>query len=180
MTAKDRSSEGLKIAFEHKGNAFYEFEQLDNAPAVRIESFLSRSHEINDLGMKRSDLKAFCKTIKEYGNEGRFMDVQQLNGYFEYLLDQPHNAMPTVYVVSSLLLINDEPVDKMQAEFDYQKQELAKSDEELLTFFFRILDKYDKASQTSSDSGLLLDFMKELPTRHQRQVEQIFLKSITQ
>ena len=178
-TAKDRSADGLRLAFEHNGNAFYEFAQFDAAPTVRVEAFLSRSHEVNELGMKRSDLKGFCKTIKDYGNQGLFMDVQQLNGYFEFLLDQPYNAAPILYVTSTVLLMNDEPVKQMQGEYDQKKQELARNDEQLMTFFFETLDKYDKLSQTSSDFGLLQGFMKQIPTKMQRQVEEVFLNSIT-
>jgi len=177
--SKDRSEEGLSIAFEHNGNTFYEYAQIDSMPTVRVEAFLSRSHEVEELGLRRSDLQGFCKTVTEAGNEGRHMDVQTLNGYLSYLLTLPCNAIPVIYCVASTLVLNDEPADVMRADDDYKKQKLAQEDDKIGTFFFEIYDKLVKESASSLDSGLLQDFMKEMPTKKQREVEQIFLNSIT-
>ena len=177
--AKDRSAEGLTIAFEHNGNVFYEYAQIDSMPTVRIEAFLSRSHEVEELGLRRSDLQGFCKTVTEAGNEGRHMDVQQLNGYMSYLLTLPCNAIPVSYCVASTLVLNDEVADEMRAEDDYKKQRIADEDEKVATFFFKIYVKLVKESQNSSDSGQLQDFMQSLPTMKQREVERMFLKKIT-
>jgi len=94
---------------------------MDMIPDLRLEAYLARNHEFEDLRVRHTDLLAFCQTVVDLGNEGRHMEVQQLNGYLMSLVQKPVTMYPTCYLASPLVLLDDENPEEIDAELDNKK-----------------------------------------------------------
>jgi hypothetical protein len=127
----------LNKELEIDGNTFYSFKSLDMLPKLRKEAIIARHFEYTEMRIQHSRLLAFCETVEEFGNQGRFMDVQQLNGYFKNLLQKPITLYTMIYMASPMVVLNDEPIEKLSPEFEAKKTELALSIPDVESFFLK-------------------------------------------
>lgn len=135
------------------GMAYYKFKDLEQTPQIRLEAYLSRNHEFEELGIRKTDLRAFTETVAQLGNEGRFMEVQQLTGYLQALLDKPVTLYPTIYLASPMVIVGDEPLDEISLEFDQVKMKAALNDQNLESFFLSQIMSLKPSLEISSSSG---------------------------
>ncbi len=172
---RDKNNDILIESVVKGENTFYSFKQLDSIPEIRLEAYLARHHEFKELGMVKADLRAFCLTVEEYGNQGRHMEVQQLNGYFKSLLDRPVTLYPTIYLASPLVILNDEPIKKILPEYESKKTELALKNSEVESFFLGIILSLEPNLTT------LLPFggQQVYSSKRERIVEEMFHQAIS-
>jgi len=163
--------EGIKIGED----TIYTFKNLDIVPLLRVEAYAARHYEINNLAVIRTDLKAFCQTIEEYGNQGEHMKVQQLNGYFMTLLDKPMTLYPMIYLASPFIVLNDEPIDQLLPEYEAKKTDLALKNSEVESFFLGLILDLDPSWKDSLPYGA----QQVYSNRKQRLIEEIFQKEIS-
>ena len=164
----------LNKAFEIKGHTFYTFKQPDLIPMIRLETFLARNFEFEELGIRKSDLIAFCLTIENYGNEGRYSEVQQLNGYFKSLLQMPVTLYPTIYLASSIIVLDNEKLNEVDPDFDAKKIQLALDNREVESFFLLTLMNSNPSLQVSSEPGKRLVYSNP----KKRILEELFHQAI--
>jgi hypothetical protein len=163
--------EGLKIGED----TIYTFKNLDIVPLLRVEAYAARHYEINKLGIIRTDLKAFCQTVEEYGKQGEHMKVQQLNGYFMTLLDMPMTLHPMIYLASPFIVLNDEDVNELNPEYEAKKTDLALKNSEVESFFLGLILDLEPSWKDLLPSGQRQVYLN----RKQRLIEEIFQKEIS-
>ncbi len=170
-----KRNELLQKGLEIDGNIFYTFKHLDNLPAIRAEAYLSRHFEFEEIGMRKADLIAFCETVEEFGNQGRFMEVQQLNGYFKSLLQRPITLYPTIYLASPLIMLNDEKENELSSEFEAKKTELARSTPAVESFFLKTIIGLEPSLTDLLQPGQT----RVYSTARERIVEDLFQEAIS-
>lgn len=171
--AKDLKLLGKKVQLA--GHTFYAFQTLDMIPQLRLETYLARNFEYDNLRVTLPRLLAFTETVAELGNQARFMDVQQLNGYLNNLLQKPITQNTMLYMASPLVIIDDEPIDQVDNEYDKLKYSLGAKDDKIRSFFLAVLLALNKNLQDLSKHGKPLDFSNP----KQMIVEQLFNQMIT-
>ena len=167
----DKLTEGVTV----EGKTFYTFKNQEEIPQVRLEAYLSRNHEFDERGIKNQDLLLFCDLVEKYGNEGQFMAVQQLNGYLKTLLQKPVTLFPAIYLASPLIILGDEPLDEVTAEYDQEKLKLATFYPEVESFFLTLLVDLKPSLEISSSSGGLAVYTSQ----REKMIELIFQEEIT-
>jgi len=175
MQRKKPKNKILSESVEIKGQKFTLFKSEDLIPRSRIEAYLSRHHEYENLGIRKDHLEAFCQTLLEYGNNGQYMQMVQLTGYFEALLKKPVTIAPITYLVSPLVLLNDENPEEMEGDYEDEKLRLALKHPEIESFFLTTLQNFGTITPDLLSSGQEQVYMNN----QEKIIEQLFLQEIT-
>ena len=175
MKAENENKEGkLAKGITESGFSFYSYKDEAEIPQLRLEAYLHRTWEVQELGMRKADLLAFTDTEEQLGNQAEFMKVQQLNGYMKMLANLPCNLIPSIYVISPLIVLGDEPLERVDPIYDAKKLELAKENPKIESFFLSRLLILQPGIEISSNSGELAVYTSP----KQRVMELIFQKEI--
>jgi hypothetical protein len=173
FTKKER--EGLVLSLEKGGNRYYTFADPVAMPNIRHEQVFARIHQV-ELGITKPHLLAFVKTLEDAGSKGELGNVMMLNNYFKSLIEQPINVTPMLYLSLPLIILNDEPVDKVLDSYEAKKLELQKGDDEVRGFFLGIsiitLKSWDQKIEST-------EVWKEIMNPLARKIEDQFLNLVT-
>lgn len=170
-----RTEKILEVGLKVGDNTFYKFKSLDLLPGIRLETYLARHHEFEELGIRKEHLIAFCQVAAEFGNNGQHMEVQRLIGYMDSLLQKPVTLHPTIYLASPLIILNDEPIKEIDNEFEIQKRNLALSNPEIESFFLNQILVLKPSLRDSLEPGQQLVYSSP----RQRIVEELFQQAIS-
>jgi hypothetical protein len=170
-----REREGLVLSLEKDGNRYYTFADPVAMPNIRHEQVFARIHQV-ELGITKPHLLAFVKTLEDAGNKGDIGSMMMLNNYFKELINQPINVTPMLYLSMPLIILNDEPVDKVLESYEAKKLELQKGDDEVSGFFLalsiNLLQQYQKGLESTA-------VWKEIMNPLSRKIEDQFLNLVT-
>jgi hypothetical protein len=172
-TPKER--EGLVLSLEKDGNRYYTFPDPVAMPNIRHEQVFARINQV-ELGITKENLIGFVKTLEEAGSKGELGSVMMLVHYFKNLIEQPINVTPMLYLSMPLIILNDEPVDKVLGSYEDKKLELQKGDEEVRIFFLQCSISMLQQLQTGVIST---EVWKEIMNPVRRRIEDQFLNLVT-
>lgn len=172
---KNSENKKLKVGLEIKGHTYYKFKSMDMIPDLRLEAYLARNHEFEDLRVRHTDLLAFCQTVVDLGEEGRHMEVQQLNGYLMSLVQKPVTLHPTCYLASPLIILGEEDPEEMDAEIDRQKILMGVEVAKVESFFLRTIMNLNPGLEDSLEPGQTSVYLS--PQR--KMIEILFHQGIT-
>jgi hypothetical protein len=156
---KKDTRDGLDFVFEHAGHTFYTFPRIEVAAAQRYLAYirLVREHE---LGVSRSDLRAFIEMMKQAANKGDIARqgalLHSLEAYTELYTDNKR----VFEVANCFLLVDDEPVDKFSDKHSLLKKQLFDTSEAVRFFFIKTAVSYIEKVVDSPQDFNAEDYLK--------------------
>lgn len=165
----------LEVGLEIKGHTYYKFKSMDMIPDLRLEAYLARNHEFEDLRVRHTDLLAFCQTVVDLGNEARHMEVQQLNGYLMSLVQKEVTLHPTCYLASPLVILDDEDPEEIDADIDKQKITMGVEMQKVESFFLRTILNLSPGLEDSLPPGQTSVYSNP----QEKMIEMLFHQGIT-
>lgn len=166
---------GLKLKFEHAGHKFYCYEPIQQAPSGRIELMFARLNELQK-GMTREHNIQYVEATKKLFWEKKCEEGYELSTYVENIIKNPMQNTPANYLSCTMVLIDDEPTNEINSNYEDLKLDLIKKHPEIRNFF---LDYTDKILKRFSDSHDSQEFWKAINHPALKENEQAFLKLIT-
>ena len=168
--------EGLTHLGTVAGNHYYTFQNFDGScPMIRKDMFLIRNDERERFGIGREHMKSYCSLMNELVNQNNIAQIAQLSGHLDYLLNLPINTNMLAYVASPLLLVNDEPIEAIEPEYQNFKVEQARRHEVVNGFFLTCLNLLQLFGRYLPDSKQVLE---SLTNPENKMIEKKFFESL--
>lgn len=129
----------LELVFKYRGHKFYSFKNVAQIPVQRTETVFYRLEEVK-LGVTKADNLAFMDLMSQMVTTDYVGDQRSLIAlidYFDNLLKQDFNIKPIMHVGTAVVLIDDEPENKLTERHQYLKGELIKQSDKVRDFFLK-------------------------------------------
>ena len=151
--------DGLDFVFEHAGHSFFTFPRIEVAAAKRYLAYirLVREHE---LGVSRSDLRAFIEMMKEAANRNDVARQGALLHSLEAFVELYTDNKRIFEVANCFLLVDDEPIKEFSDKHSKIKYDLFNSSESVRFFFIKTALSYIEKVVASPQDFNGADYLK--------------------
>lgn len=163
-----KSKDVLNLELEIDGHKLYSFKSLDLTPKIR-EMMLRLSYHQMGLGIRHSDLMAYCEISEERFNAGDHINVGTLlKGLKDYLKSYASEKL-CYALAGSVIIVDDEPIDKPTEKYNKIKQDLLKH-KEVQAFFLntamRLLEDLGAKLNISDTKAYIMSVERMMREEH--------------
>jgi len=154
---EDRSELTLKL--DHNGNKFYMFGQFSKTLSNRYFNFIAALTEQEKLGARREIVEKMNSETIEALNKRDTNKALLIQTVMKAMINLEVTNDFVFEIASTLIILNDEPMDEINENYKAKKRELYNSDPYIKVFFCEIFMSYVNNIVTLKNTKELLSFL---------------------
>jgi hypothetical protein len=154
---EDRSELTLKL--DHNGNKFYMFGQFSKTLSNRYFNFIAALTEQEKLGARREIVEKMNSETIEALNKRDVSKALLIQTVMKAMINLEVTNDFVFEIASTLIILNDEPMDEINENYKAKKRELYNSDPYIKVFFCEIFMSYVNNIVTLKNTKELLSFL---------------------
>lgn len=154
---EDRSELTLKL--DHNGNKFYMFGQFSKTLSNRYFNFIAALTEQEKLGSRREIVEKMNSETIEALNKRDISKALLIQTVMKAMINLEVTNDFVFEIASTLIILNDEPMDEINENYKAKKRELYNSDPYIKVFFCEIFMSYVNNIVTLKNTKELLSFL---------------------